>query len=444
MQVEQILELPMPNRNVFTLVNLVHSAYYNGGDIGLGGGRTQAAGGYYIDGINNTRGGLGGQDIEMTPPIDSMQEFKVEANNLSAATGRTADDAVSAVTKNGTNKFSGSFYEFLRNDKLDAAGWNNDSKPKLRRNNFGATIGGPIKKNKTFFFFNADYQRERTESVRTRSVGLPEFQDGDFSNASALAGGSIKVIPIHDPMSGTGTFEAPRSTTQFPNNIIPSSRFDAVAAKVLGGSYIPGSNRTPNNIANNAGNWQENVGNSLNRDYYTARVDHQFSSATRSYVRYIRTQPDEDLTGYSQGFGVADQNGLSILNRRTNLAVNTTHMFSPTFLLDINVGYNRVTVDRKSGDCCETNYAQMFGMPVFSEVGGEVFFRAGNFQGGLVPVDQIGAAGNGNRAAVFTNWDYGANLTKTAGGHTIKFGAQFTRFQGSEAQPSAAERPVRL
>ncbi len=436
-QVEQILELPMPNRNVFTLVNLVPGSYYNGGDIGLGGGRTQAAG-YYIDGINNTRGGLGGQDIEMTPPIDSMQEFKVETNNLSAASGRTADGMVSAVTKSGTNEFHGSFYEFLRNDKLDAAGWNNDTKPKLRRNNFGATIGGPIKKNRTFFFYNADLQRERTESVRTRSVGLPEFQRGDFSNATALLGGTVKVVPIHDPLSGTGTFEAPRSTKTFANNLIPTSRFDPVAAKILGGNYIPGPNREPNNLANNSGNWQENVGNALNRDYHTARVDHQWTSSTRSYARYIRTQPDEDLTGYSAGYGIADQDGLSILNRRTNLAVNTTHIFSPTFLVDVNIGYNRVTVDRKSGDCCETNYAQQFGLPVVSEIGGEVFPRF-NFQGGLVPVNQIGAVGNGHRDAAFTNWDYAGNFTKTAGGHTLKFGAQYTRFEGEELsrpQPS--------
>ncbi|MEZ5362499.1 MAG: TonB-dependent receptor [Bryobacterales bacterium] len=436
-QVEQILELPMPNRNVFTLVNLVPGSYYNGGDIGLGGGRTQAAG-YYIDGVNNTRGGLGGQDIEMTPPIDSMQEFKVETNNLSAATGRTADGAVSAVTKSGTNDFAGSFYEFLRNDKLDAAGWNNDEKPTLRRNNFGATVGGPIKKNKTFFFFNSDFQRERTQSVRTRSVGLPEFQKGDFSNATALLGGTVKVVPIHDPLSGTGTFTAPKSTTQFANNIIPVSRFDPVAAKVLAGNYIPGANRTANNVANNAGNWQENVGNQLNRDYYTGKVDHVWNSSTRSYARYIRTQPDEDLTGYSQGFGVADQNGLSILNRRTNLAVNTTHIFSPTFLVDFTVGFNKVTVDRKSGDCCDTNYSEKFGLPVLSDVGGEVFPRF-NFQGGLVPVDQIGAAGNGHRDAVFDNWDYSVNFSKTAGGHTIKFGGQFTRFHGQELsrpQPS--------
>ncbi|MBI1358064.1 MAG: hypothetical protein GC160_27335 [Acidobacteria bacterium] len=436
-QVEQILELPMPNRNVFTLVNLVPGSYYNGGDIGLGGGRTQAAG-YYIDGINNTRGGLGGQDIEMTPPIDSMQEFKVETNNMSAAVGRTADGVVSAVTKSGTNEFHGSFYEFFRNDKLDAAGWNNDEKPTLRRNNFGLTVGGPIIKNKTFFFYNGDFQRERTQSVRTRSVGLPEFQSGDFSNATALLGGSVKVVPIHDPLSGTGTFDAPRGTTQFANNIIPSTRFDAVAAKILAGHYIPAPNRPANNIQNNSSNWQENVGNSLNRDYHTMKIDHSWTDSTRSYVRYIRTQPDEDLTGYSQGYGVADQDGLSILNRRTNLAVNTTHVFSPTFLVDGNIGFNRVTVDRKSGDCCDTNYAQQFGLPVVSEAGGEVFPRL-NFQGGLVPVNQIGAVGNGNRQAEFTNWDFMANFTKTWNGHTIKFGTAFTRFQGGELsrpQPS--------
>ncbi len=132
-QISHVLEMPLSDRNVFALVNTVPGAFMRGGEISLGGGRTQSALAL-LDGVINSRGGLAATNIEMSPPIDSMQEFKVEVNNMAAEYGRTSGGMVNAVTRGGTNQFHGSFYNFLRNDKLDAAGWNNDEKPPLRRN----------------------------------------------------------------------------------------------------------------------------------------------------------------------------------------------------------------------------------------------------------------------------------------------------------------------
>ena len=442
-QIEQILEMPSISRNVFSLVNLVPGAFYaedlnnpNATRVSLGGGRTQSASAM-VDGVNNTRGGLGVQNVEMSPPIDAMQEFKVEVNNLGAEYGRSSAGVINAVTKSGTNAFHGSFYEFLRNDKLDAAGWNNDTKPSLRRNNFGGTVGGPIVKNRTFFFYNLDVLRIRQGVTRTRSVGFPEFQQGDFSRATARIKGKTKMVPIYDPDTGSGTFAKPKGTSLFPNNTIPLTRFDPVAAAVVAGNYIPAANRTPNNIANNSGNWQQIANDQFNRNFHTMKLDHEWTSNTRSFVRYILTIPDEDLSGYTPGYGVADQNGLAIKNKRQNLALNLTHLFSPTFILNATAGFNRVFVDRKSGDCCDTNYATKFGLSNESvEKGGEVFPRF-NHGGGLVPVNQIGAVGNAHRDAVFTNFDYVFNFTKTRGSHTFKFGTQFSAYQGNElSRPS--------
>ncbi len=436
-QVEQILELPLPNRNVFSLVNLTPGAFYRNGRISLGGGRTQSALAQ-LDGVQNSRGGLGVQNIEMSPPVDSMQEFKVEVNNMGAQYGRSSAGLVNAVTKSGTNEFHGSLYWFVRNDLFDARGWNADEKPKLRRNNFGGTFGGPIKKNKIFFFYNYDSVINRGSSVRTRNVGLPEFQQGDFSNATARVKGKLIVVPIYDPASGSGTFLKPKNTQPFPGNIIPRDRWDPVAAKILAGNYIPAPNRPPDNADNNAGNWQEVVPNKTDRDYHTIRGDIELSQNTRMYLRYIFTNPDDSITGYSQGYGVADPNGLDIINRRYNAAANITHLFSPTFILNFTAGFGRVTIDRRSGDCCDTNYAELFGLPEVSRVGGEVFPRM-NFGGGLVPVTQIGAAGNAHRFAVFNNFDYDLQFTKIKGSHTLKFGFKHSRYQGNELsrpQPS--------
>ncbi|MCP5120299.1 MAG: TonB-dependent receptor plug domain-containing protein, partial [bacterium] len=443
-QVEQILEMPMPTRNVFALVNLVPGVFANntGNDqeprISIGGGRTQSALAM-LDGTQNSRGGLGVQNVEMSPPIDSMQEFKVEVNNMGAQYGRSSAGLINAMTKSGTNEYHGSGYWFVRNDAFDARAWGADTKAPLRRNNFGGTIGGPIKKNKIFFFYNYDSIINRRSVVRTSAVGLPGFQQGDFSNATAKIGGAKKVVPIHDPNSGSGTFAKPKNTTPFPGNIIPRDRFDPVSAQMLAGNYWPGANRTPNNAFNNAGNYQENVPNKLDRDYHTLRGDFELATNTRMYARLIFTNPDDALTGYSQGFGEADRFGLDIINRRTNAVLNITHLFSPMFILNATVGFGRVTVDRKSGDCCETNYAQQFGLPEVSRVGGEVFPRINGITGGLVPMQLIGAVGNAHRFAAFNNFDYDFQFTKMQGSHTFKFGFKFSAYQGNELsrpQPS--------
>ena len=443
-QTEQVQELPLPNRDIFNLVNLVPGAFRSesNGNISIGGGRTRSAGSF-IDGVNNTRGGLGVQNVEMAPPVDSMQEFKVEVNSMGAEYGRSSAGVVQALTRSGSNEWHGSIYHFVRNDAFDAAGWNQDSKPKLRRNNGGISIGGPVAKNKTFIFYNVDFYRQVLGIIRTRNVGLPEFRTGDFSRGTQNRGGQAVLVPIYDPLTRQGgSFIRPRGSSQFPGNVIPASRLDSVAVKAV--SYLPNPNRVPNNLNNLAGNWREPADQLRNRDYHTFRFDHSYTPKWRTFLRMILTEPDDTLTGYSAGYGVADPNGLDILNRRQNWGLNNTYTFSPSFFMTSIVGFNRVSVDRKSGDCCETNYAEVFGIPGLGK-GGEVFPRF-NIQGGRgVPMSQIGAVGNANRIAIFTNFDYEANFTKIQGNHTFKFGAKYTSFQGNEVsrpQPSGAWRPT--
>jgi hypothetical protein len=235
-QTKQVLDMPLADRNVFRLVNLVPGAFYKGSDISLGGGRTRSAQ-ILIDGVTSSRGGVAAQQVDLTPPVDSMQEFKVEVNAMGAENGRSSAGAVNGVTRSGSNQITGTFYEFLRNDAFDASGWGNDSKPPLRRNNFGANIGGPIRKNKTFYFYNFEGLRQKEGLSRTRNVGLPAWKTGDFSTATRDAAGQAVVVPIHDPETGTGDFGNPRSTTPFPGNRIPASRLDPVAVKAVG--FIP-------------------------------------------------------------------------------------------------------------------------------------------------------------------------------------------------------------
>ena len=432
-QIEQMVELPLAGRNIFNLVNLVPGAYRSrNGNISIGGGRTRSAGSY-LDGINNTRGGLGVQNIEMTPPIDSMHEFKVEVNSMGAEYGRSSAGVVMATTRNGTNGFHGTAYHFVRNDVFDAIGWNQDTKPVLRRNQGGFSLGGPVAKNKTFFFVNSDLFLNPRTVNRIRSVGRNEYRTGDFSRAFQNRQGRPVLMPIHDPLTRkAGTFTRPRLSDPFPNNTIPMDRFDPVAVAAFG--YLPEQNRTPNNVNNLAGNWHELVRLSTTRTYNTFRVDHNYTQKWRTFLRTIISD-NRVNNNYSQGYGVADPNGANNRQRRQNWGLNNTYTFSPTFFVAALVGFNRVYINNTQGDCCETNYGQLLGLPGL-EKGGESFPRF-SFNG-RIPMTNIGG-GYAKRIAAFTNFDYEANFTRIQGDHTMKFGGKYTSFQGNELarpQPS--------
>jgi len=431
-QLSHVLEMPFADRNVFNLVNLVPGSFFqSGGDnpsdaflanVSLGGARTRetmAA----LDGVNNSRGGLDIQNIEMAPPVDAMQEFNVTVNNMSAEYGRSIGGTVNAVTKSGTNVMHGSLYDYLRNEKLDALGWGNDRTPPLKRNNFGGSLGGPIRKNRTFFFYNYDAIRMVTATTVTRNVGLPEWRSGNFTTAMRDAGGRAALVPIYDPDTGTGTFGSPLGTLQFPNNVIPASRLDPVSVKVLG--YMPQANRPANNSFNQSGNWQTNLKNPITRDYHTVRLDQEISSQTKLFVRYIVTQPERNSTEYASDWGPADPNGRVLTNRRQNLAVNLTRLFSPGFFGELVAGFMRYKVANAQGGCCDQNFGQILGI---RNLGRSEVFPRFSMSGGLAPVNVMGAGGDANRRAVGTNIDLIANFTRLSSSHTRKFGGQYSRF----------------
>ena len=235
----------------------------------------------------------------------------------------------------------------------------------------GASIGGPIIKYKTFLFYNADIYRNRLGAIRTRSVGLPGFPTGDSSRGTRNAGGRAILVPVHDPLTRQGgNFRRPRGSMPFPNNVIPTDRSDPVAVKAA--SYLPNPNRTPNNLNNLSGNWRESIDNQRNLDYHTFKIDHNYTETWRSFIRMILAEPDDSLSGYTIGYCVSDPNGLNIINRRQNWGLSNTYTFSPSFFMTSVIGFNRVSINRKWGDCRETNYADHFELPGL-EKGGEVF-----------------------------------------------------------------------
>ncbi|MFN7933428.1 MAG: carboxypeptidase regulatory-like domain-containing protein [Bryobacteraceae bacterium] len=417
---KEILELPLNGRNVFDLVNLTPASFRIGGEVSIAGGRTSSASAM-LDGVTNSRGGIGSQGIEINPPVDIMQEFRVEANGFSAQYGRSNAGIVNATTKSGTNEFHGVLYEFLRNDTLDSRGWNADDKAPLRRNQFGGSIGGPIKKNKSFFFYNLDAFVERRGVVRTRTVPLSTWRAGDLSavtrQVTSAAGPAPAALVIYDP--------ATDQRTPFPNNIIPTSRLDPVALKAI--ALVPLPNRTPDNPITQGGNWQENSSNPTDRVHHTTRIDHSFNDNTKIFGRYILVTPDKAPTAATQGFGVADPDAIDIKNRRQNFALNLNHVLSPRTFASLRLGFNRIAVFRYSFGQGE-NWPDKLGL---KGVLPDAFPRF-NISSGLVPTTNFGTPGNQSRRAGFLTTEVNNDFTLMRGAHTIKLGGNFIRFNANE------------
>ncbi|MBI1899294.1 MAG: carboxypeptidase regulatory-like domain-containing protein [Acidobacteria bacterium] len=417
---KEILELPLNGRNVFNLVNLTPGAFWRGGEVSIAGGRTGSALAM-LDGTMNSRGGIAAQNIEINPPVDIMQEFRVEANSYSAQYGRSNAGIVNATTRSGTNAFHGVIYEFLRNDVIDSRGWNADVKAPLRRNQFGGSLGGPILRNRTFFFYNADAFIERRGIVRTRTVPLAAWRQGDLSSVTRRqntpAGPVPQPLVVYDP--------ATDQRQPFPGNIIPTNRLDPVALKVI--SFVPLPNRPPDNPIVQGGNWQENAADSLNRVHHTIRIDHSFGDRTKVFGRYILVQPDENPTGTTPGFGDADTDAIDIKNRRQNFAFNATHVFSPTTFGIFRLGVNRVYILR-AGIGLGENWPEKLGV---KGVAPDVFPRF-NMSNGLVPTTNFGTPGNHNRRAGITGYEAHADFNLIRGAHALKLGATHMRFHANE------------
>lgn len=268
----EINDLPIVNRNVYTLLSLTSGVQSNANSIVLGypeqrtminGGVDGGAGSvnYYLDGGTNMTGLRNTGNIAPNP--DAVQEFRVTTNNYSAEYGRFAGGVINIITKSGNNELHGSLFEFLRNTDLNANTWGANSVTPYHRNQFGGSIGGPIKKNKTFFFGTYSGLRQiTTQFLNTAVVPTAVERQGNFSQS--------KPVPT-DPLT----------KQPFPGGIIPVNRFDPTALNILN-KYIPLANSTANVF-------QAGIPNPYNTDEYLAKVDHALTETQQLSVSYYET-----------------------------------------------------------------------------------------------------------------------------------------------------------
>ena len=365
---EEVSELPLNGRNFVQLATLTpgttqstnpnsfftsaassEAATRGAFSLSVGGSREQSTD-WLLDGNDNNQLDEGG--IAIFSDIDAIQEFKVLTYNYSAEYGERAGPTVLVTTKSGTNQFHGSLFEFFRNTKLDARSHFATSVEKFNLNQFGGSFGGPIKKDKTFFF--ADYQAKMqrrgipfTGFVPTTGMTTPNANGNyDFRGAPTVAGGTF----LTNPFSGTPFQCQPGTTTPEPVdssgkqtagvncNIIPKAVVNPIGAKVL--QLYP----TPNAVNAVGYNYINEPVRKLNEGTWDIRLDHNISAKDSIFARFSYDQATNFVPGGSPTW--TEQNAFGsnqyIDNHGRNAAISETHVFSANTINQVTVGYNRI------------------------------------------------------------------------------------------------------
>ena len=396
------------------------------------------------------------------PNVDAIQEFKIMQNNYSAEEGFSGNTYINMVMRSGTDQFHGDVYEFLRNKDLDANNWFSNASggtlPSLRKNQFGGSVGGPIRRDKTFFFFDFDGVREA--SGTTHNGGVPDAAErqGDFGELCGRAGGTWGAGGIctnsngqlWDPYSGTyvagtgrqlhtmipfnnmATYISPGNKnlagTGFELSPVAGNLIDPVAQKMM--TYYPMPNVGVGTSAYNPyHNWSGSGANTNTNNQFDIRIDHRFSTNDAFNARYSQsTGTYHNFNCYGNALDPCTQ-GPGIGGSR-QVALNENHTFSPTTILSVSLGFTRGLSDTQgiAKDFPSFDPVKDLGLPSYITTDGTI--AAGNIYmyGGY-------SSPNGNESigpqpwSVYKNgnqvYHLLATLTKVQGRHEMKFGGEW-------------------
>lgn len=420
---ETATNLPLNGRN-FQQLTLLVPGTINPNPGGFTSAGQGAQGRPYVNG-NREQGNaflLDGISVDETidnrigykPNVDALAEFRVETSNSSAEFGNVTGATVNATLKSGTNEFRGNVFEFLRNDALDANTWANNRagqrvKPKLRQNIFGGTIGGPIIKNKLFFF--GDYQGtyQRTGGGGTVRVASPAWRTGDLSSLNAT---------IRDPQNCTNP--AVLSTCAiFAGGIIPANRISNPVAKALFAdtSIYPLPSRIDS--TNGTGILDVVTASKVDQDQFDIKIDARLSDKDNFSARY--SFADYVSAGIQGSLPVIPTS--QSVSRPQNIALNWTRTISPTVVNEARIGFNRATFIGGAYDWAGLGDGNAkLGIPGGQAIPGVSSITLGS---GLTA---IGARAT-DEDNVTNTFHYGDNLTILRGRHSLKMGGQWQRYQ---------------
>jgi Carboxypeptidase regulatory-like domain/TonB-dependent Receptor Plug Domain len=413
---KRVQELPLNGRNFTQLALLVpgategtpgsYEATFGLGPRGTGvafsvNGQQSSYNQFLVDGVPAKENQH--ESNSLSPSIDAIQEFRVQTSNYSAELGTEAGAQINLVTKSGTNHFHGSVYEFLRNDLFDGSNFfSGGTKPELRQNQFGGTLGGPIRKDKTFFF--GSYEGTRIRKGFTQITLVPNQQErtGDFSDLSEQ---------LTDPVTG-----APIPGNQI-TNISP------IAATILQ-KYVPAANRAFD--PSSGTNYTSNDSNKIDVYQVIAKLDHHFTNSDSVFGRYLI----EDVTNISPKLFPTDS--FKQKSRGQNAEIGYNHVFSPNKLNELRLAYNRFRQNETVGNAFHNNVVGDLGIRGLCElpacwgvpqmvVGPFVSAQGGIGEHGL---GQVVSGPRGWRSEIFHVGDTFSYIRNT---HTIRFGTIFER-----------------
>ncbi len=340
---KRVVDLPLNGRNPFALASLSPGvlASTGGSSPSISGGRN-ATSEVTIDGMTNVNAenNVSILDLNYTPSVDAVQEFSVQTNAFSAEFGRTGGGVINLITKSGTNRFHWTAFEFHRNSALDATNFftnrSGGKKGSFKRNQFGGNVGGPIIKDKTFFFVNYEGNRQGSASTFTGTTPIQAWRDGDFRGLKTGAGADIL---IYDPLTTKADGTRDQISCNGVLNVICANRQSVVARNLI--KFYPQANTTPSNVNTNQNNFFS-AGTAINRNnQIDSRVDHNWSSNLRSFVRFSRQFKNESEPFNAFGSVATSGGDGPSKGSATSLSIDNVYTFSPTMVMSLRYGLNR-------------------------------------------------------------------------------------------------------
>jgi hypothetical protein len=422
-QSQQVQDMPLQGRNWSTLLKIIPgSTPTNSEAIN---GREYSASGYADFRVNGKNPGQtqvnldGGSLVDhgsdgkttVAPSLESIQEVSVLTNNFQAEYGNRGGSVVNIVTKSGTNTLHGAVFDYLRNEALNATAWQNTflktPKPKNRFNYFGGNIGGPIVANKLFYFYNFEnFKQDLPTGTMQGRVPTELERRGDFSQTFNADGTRPLIYMPGTQFSG--------NPVQFPNNVIPPSMIDPRGQAILNTYPLPNNPGDPNN------NYILSYDPKFPRRSHTAKVDWNISDRTQAYVRFTAdngTQVDRNL---GSGGGILPAGNIQRPRPDRALAVNGTHTFSNTFVMNALFGWSYDYVEWLPTDVAGLSKSQqgLSNLPTVFPVTDDILPQVTI---GTYPAYQF------NRIPAYARaneYQAAATFTWARGTHVIKFGGQ--------------------
>ena len=420
----RIVELPLNGRSFISLASLVPGVALPPPPAAplprINGGRPRTNE-YLFDGISVLQPEPG--QVAFFPNIDAIQEFKIESNSPPAEFGRFNGGVVNLTTKSGGNQLTGSVFEFFRHESLNARNlFSGDTKPRFRRNQFGGVLGGPLRRDQTFFF--VDYQGQRQTIGRTVISTVPTALQRQGIFTEAISG---RVPVIYDPATTVPSGSGTASRTAFANNTIPLDRMDPVALQLLARYPLPTS-------AGTANNYRRTDNERVDQDQFSVRIDHRFTGndlvfgrLTRFHEEFIPVTPLPEGSGTTAGtLGPQDTTSWSF-------ASNYQRVVSNNIVNELRVGDTRRTVGRLAAtlDGTPLSVLGLPGIPTTAQFPETLPTFA------IAGIQQLGSPAS-------TASDFGTSVTEIAdsltwlrGRHALKFGADLRWERLNVIQPAS-------